>query len=647
MSSRTDELKRLHDFLEAGKAGLEFEEEGKRIIIVAENGARVPLGQIFYRFADSFAIGEVVFAHALIQDSEDLENDAREVVIPLVILAVYEHGQLAKRIIKPYVSFKRPLKFELDGRPVFIEARTRYSATLDTLMSLQTARSFVEGTAQIPDWKEVYDMVLNGLRRFICMDWDPRLYDVVACWIIATYFQEIFSVLPFLYPYGPTGTGKTRLLKTAIYMSRHGFVVTDPSDATIYRLSEALKPSLGVDESLLGKDAWKLVRTAFKKGMYVPRIEKTRKEEFVLGLFETFMPVAFSAAEMPSELGGLDADEARCIFIFMQQRPDPIGRDPEAWDFSDVRDKLYLIRLGRAGDVIRSQQEIGKNNFEFVGHEREIWLPLLAIARLINRNVYNNVLGVATDLHGVKVLQQNPDERIIVRALLLLFRARYSDALRVDRNAHVENVEFTSSGLRDYVRATLEEAGELDEDLFKKKWSAERIGRILTRLGIFKRIKKGRTHYIITPTKLRSLYSQFMISRACMQLRGGDVGDVRVKVKGDKLEGLLVQLEKVDGLNLKQASLSDYESGNEVKIGVTQGLSISTFTSTTPTSPTLSLGDAIQEMRLKFAGGTLEEFLSLACRLGLSKEEANSLFKILVRDGLLALAPDGKWRWIR
>jgi hypothetical protein len=50
---------------------------------------------------------------------------------------------------------------------------------------------------------------------------------------------------------------------------------------------------------------------------------------------------------------------------------------------------------------------------------------------------------------------------------------------------------------------------------------------------------------------------------------------------------------------------------------------------------------------LKFKGGTLEEFLNLAAKHGLSGEEANSLFRMLVRDGCLALTPEGEWRWTR
>ncbi|MEM3056916.1 MAG: hypothetical protein QW639_06790 [Candidatus Bathyarchaeia archaeon] len=42
---------------------------------------------------------------------------------------------------------------------------------------------------------------------------------------------------------------------TAVYLSRHGFVATDPSEASLYRTAEAFRPTLGIDESLLGREA--------------------------------------------------------------------------------------------------------------------------------------------------------------------------------------------------------------------------------------------------------------------------------------------------------------------------------------------------------------------------------------------------------
>jgi len=44
-------------------------------------------------------------------------------------------------------------------------------------------------------------------------------------------------------------------------------------DASLYRVAEAFRPTMGIDESLLGKGTWRSLRTAIKKGFKDPRFE--------------------------------------------------------------------------------------------------------------------------------------------------------------------------------------------------------------------------------------------------------------------------------------------------------------------------------------------------------------------------------------
>jgi ribosomal protein S27AE len=477
--------------------GLVFDDGSSRIIILQEDGVRVPAGQLWFRAENEFIIGELLYCHAQILFKEG----TFETIIPVLVWGRFKDGKLVERCLKPYSHARR---LEVEGRPVLVELRTRSSGALDTLVSLETAKKFVDG-ADAPEWRQVYESVRNAVSKFTRLDWNPALYDVVACWIVGTYFAEVFPAFPFLYPYGTQGSGKTRLLKTAVYLARHGFVVTDPSDASLFRMAEAFKPTLGIDESLLGGQAWKLIRTAFKRGLYVPRVEKTGKEQFLLALFETYMPVAFSATEMPKDLGGCEADEARAIFLFMQRMPDPTGRDPEPWDFKAERESLYMLRLCRANEVLSTFKALETQLEFFHGHEREIWLPLLTMAKIVGEDVYRNVLEYAAELYGIKQAQQYNEERTIATAILRMFQ----DVYRRTEVKHLDSIEFKSSDLLQFVRKVLEETGEFEEASFSRYWSTHRVGRILTRLSIFKRLKSGRSYYIVTPKKLRELYKTF------------------------------------------------------------------------------------------------------------------------------------------
>lgn len=505
-----DELERIEKQARAEAEGLTFEDENLKITILEEDGVRVPAAQLFYRFESDFIVGELTYCHALVSKAEknrkrEERNKTYETIVPVLVWSYYSNGEIAERSLKPYQMAKR---LEIQDRPVLVELGTRYAGTLETLISLDVAKRFIKGENS-QDWKKLFQEVKNTLEKFVSFPWDPRLYDVVSCWVMGTYFSEMFSTYPFLYAYGSQGSGKSRLITTAVYLSRHGFMVTDPSEASLFRMAEAFRPTLGIDESLLGKSAWKIARTAFKRGMSVPRVEKTSREEFFLALFETYMPIAFASTERPSELGGSEADEARALFIFMQRASDPIGRDPEPWEFKDLRDQLYLLRLTRAEDVLEALSRIERLDLKLYGHDREVWLPILTVASLIDREVYNSVLEYAVELGAIKRAFQYQEEKLITRAILLYFRDQYRQVLQKDPKAYIPAVEFKASQLLDHVKLALEEQGELDEGAFQKYWTSHRIGRLLTKMSIFKRIRSGCSLYMVSANLLRTLYKRY------------------------------------------------------------------------------------------------------------------------------------------
>jgi len=505
-----DELEKIEKEVQAEAEGLSFEDENLKITILEEDGVRIPAGQLFYRFESDFIVGEITYCHALVTKREvdkkgNVKNKTYETIVPVLVWGYYSDGEIAERSLKPYQMAR---KLEVQSRPVLVELGTRYAGTLETLISLDAAKRFVKGENS-QGWKELFQEVKSSLEKFVSFPWDPRLYDVVACWILGTYFSEMFSTFPFLYAYGSQGSGKSRLVITAVYLSRHGFMATDPSDASLFRMAEAFRPTLGIDESLLGKSAWKIARTAFKRGMSVPRVEKTSKEEFLLALFETYMPIAFASTERPSELGGSEADEARALFIFMQRAPDPSGRDPEKWEFKDLRDRLYLLRLTRAKDVLDALSLMEKSDLNLYGHDREVWLPILTIASLIDREVYNHILEYAAELGAIKQAFQYQEEKLITRAILLYFRDQYRQALQKDPKAYISAIEFKASQLLEYVRLALEEQGEYDEGGFQKYWTSRRIGRLLTKMSLFRRWRSGIHHYVVSAKKLQELYKRY------------------------------------------------------------------------------------------------------------------------------------------
>ncbi|HDH06895.1 MAG TPA: hypothetical protein ENF87_00835 [Thermoproteales archaeon] len=121
--------------------------------------------------------------------------------------------------------------------------------------------------------KDVYEKLKQEVKRYVNFNWEPRLYDLVCCYIIATYFYDIFYSFPILIFFGDFETGKTRGLKTVVYASHRGMLCVDPTPATMFRTVDAYRPTYGIDEfTKLTEDIQRIARASYKKGEKVPRI---------------------------------------------------------------------------------------------------------------------------------------------------------------------------------------------------------------------------------------------------------------------------------------------------------------------------------------------------------------------------------------
>jgi len=481
--------------------GLMFKDKDLLIELKADDGVVVSPASLFYKTLDQILIGEMFFSHAVVEKQTDDGPIKINTIEPVVLWALH-NGAEVQRSWKPL----RALEFIMVGeRPVTIERPGYFKTTISTLMSMHAFQNFLNG-AEPKSIKELFERVKSSWQQFVKFDWDPRLYDLASCWVIGTYFYDLFHTYPFLYFYGSQGTGKTRAGRTATMLARHGYIVTDPTEAVLYRIAQAIKPTLLIDEALLGPHAWKLTRAAFKKGFKVPRIEKTDKEGFWLEFFDIYMPIVFASTELPSELGGQDADEARAIIVNMQQAQDPIGRDPEPEDFADLRDDLYLYRLLSVDEVIKAFQEVKTQNLNLYGHEREVWLPIFTIASLCG--VLDSVKEIAEELYELKSLSQYKEEKTLLNAVLLL-RDFNKDQTKVAEGSKEDVLAFTPASLVEFVKQVLIEEGEYDERLFPKVWSPERIGRLLTKMNVYRRRVGRGKQYLLSCSQLENLCERY------------------------------------------------------------------------------------------------------------------------------------------
>ncbi len=478
-----------------------FEGRGIKAEAIASDGFIVHPANLAVRSGNELIVGELTYIHAHERIMEKGKLKERYTVRPIIIYARYRKDKIVERDV--YWLGLCEEHIVIDGRPITFTISTIAGSTLTTIMPLDDVKSFLNGhTISIEELRVAYEELKKTLMHFICLDWDTRLYDVLATFALHTYFYDITGTCPILILIGPKGSGKTRTMLSVTYASRRGIAFTNPSEAAVFRGIDAFKPTLGIDEKA-GMEVQKILRGAYKRGMKVARVEKSKKEHFFLALFEIFTPVVFASAEMIED----EYVKDRSIIIPMKKRddPNPESRDPESSDFKNIRSKFYLARLCLAWKYHEALNRIVKMKhrgiIDLTARDFEVWKGLLATSILIGMNAFKNVLSYARDYVAEKRLDAYPNETVVLKAL-----CEMASSL-----GNTSTLEFTPKGLLSHIRAILSPDYEaydphLAEKVLNREWNPRKIGHILRNLGIrcLGRKEDG-YHYAITISELLDL----------------------------------------------------------------------------------------------------------------------------------------------
>jgi hypothetical protein len=491
------------------RAVLVLEEEDEEIRILASDGAVLKAPMLFYEGKDGVEwLGELTYLVAEVREKEGEEGGkgkrrkaAKVGLLPFLALAKAVGGKVVERKLVRV----RGGVIDLDGVKMPLEFKAQLDKALDTMLDLDTVKEWLKGReARI---SEVYWKLLERVKRFANFEWDPRLYHVVSCYIVATYFAQVFPAFPQLYFIGSTSSGKTRAGLTVARAARRGLSTTDTSEASIYRIAE------GVGATLLIDDVWgegaKIAHLTYKKGVSVPRVEKGAGEQLRLRLFETYCPTVFTGVELP-----IEHKRSRAIVVNMQKAPDPNpeGKDPTPRDFEDIRRELYICELTQFPEVKRMFDELARRRRELglEGRDFEVWGPLLAVAALVGEDVFKQVREYALQDVGRKIEEMYLEEKEVLAGLERLLLSKAEELFRgeleklwkgeeKDWEAYREKlagvvaelekgVTFSASVLRRAMKEVLvrgegEEASEgkpYTEKQFESRWTEQRLGRFLS-----------------------------------------------------------------------------------------------------------------------------------------------------------------------
>jgi hypothetical protein len=404
--------------------------------------------------------------------------------------------------------------------------------SLDAILKL---RRIIEGKEKPPDLKEIYLKLKQKFKEYVYLDYKIIYYDISACFSISTFYYDICYAFPRLFIFGLMDTAKTKLTKCILCAGHKGYLFLNPSDPSIFRTIDAFKPTLGIDNiEKISKELESTLRGSYKKGSKIPRIEKIRKERFVLSLFDPYTPIVYNSTQMIK-----DIDLSRSILLVLEKVEENRYKgiikdyDPETREFQEIRDLLYICRFLYAPKFY----EIYKNlDIPIYGREREIWKPILTIAKMIDEELFNNLLNYALEYIEKQKEEYYKEEKEILEAIERIFK---------EQNA--EEISFTSSELVKTLKIILvDEKEELSASRFEKYYTPHKIGRLLTRMGLRKKRmgKERKRLYFLTLKELEEFKKKFgMADNTDINL-----GDKSIYLKDDKKESFSKNEEKSQDL---------------------------------------------------------------------------------------------------
>jgi len=292
---------------------------------------------------------------------------------------------------------------------------------------------------------------------------NDEAYDVMTAAIAWSYFYRgLKASTPFLGFLGPFRSGKTRALEVLAALCYRSMNIVDPSEASIFRLIEELKPTLIIDESqILNKNVRALMAAAHRYGQKIPRVIDPEAGLEGIRWFDCFAFIIYATREEPP-----DDIRSRTVIIHCEKN---IRRTRKKIDYEKARE----LRTRWLAQRLRLFEKVDVSFEEFEsedGRVQEIISPLLRMAEIFG----GEGAKITIERYGrqveseIKNLEASSMEAELVEKLVEFVSKKGEDAPAEVSNE--ELLEFLNNGAE------------------KPIWECRGLGRRMVALG-FERVK--------------------------------------------------------------------------------------------------------------------------------------------------------------
>lgn len=291
--------------------------------------------------------------------------------------------------------FKKPKEKDMKGScgedlpdKVFEQIANQEFLVYDKATGTTTKAKKIEGFKPIKQllWKTIEDIepyeseeqLWNEIRRYLWEHIDLREgYDVLTAWVFASWVPEKWHAVPYLFFYGPAGSGKTWTLEVLGSIDFRPFLTPNITTAVLFRICDYYKPTLFLDETETymikdRRDIIYLLNSGYRKGSKAVRMEDT-KEGYKIRIFKTF---GFKALSGTKEL--IETLRSRCIIFNMSEATRDVKTLIDEKRAEILRKKLLAYRFKMLSK--KETEETPEAVKALKGRLRELFEPLMIVA---------------------------------------------------------------------------------------------------------------------------------------------------------------------------------------------------------------------------------------------------------------------------
>lgn len=308
----------------------------------------------------------------------------------------------------------------------------------------------------------------NDVRQFIYEHLflpSEALYGVLTAWIMSTWIRELWTVVPYLFFYGPVASGKTRGLEVLHRICYRGILAGNISAAALFRSCELWHPTLLLDETEIYSRETKievvgLLNSGYRRGQYAIRVKQTQYGT-ELETFDVFGHKALAGTHALAQ-----ALESRAIMVRMIKARRSVNRLIDEKKATELRNKLlgwrlYTLACAELSELYELFTE-GIPPLDFAdGRLIELFTCLLAVSN----EGRENILKYAKKMFELRQFEEKASEEAEIVEILLK-----------ENLANEKNIVLTKEVAESF------NASRLD----KEKWKTKSVGWILRRLGFNK-----------------------------------------------------------------------------------------------------------------------------------------------------------------